>query len=110
MARRKLSIECDTKKMDNVSLKEYFDTRLSALKESIESEKKLMEHRLEKDNKIREQLEYQSQTFLPRVEYELKHELLKNDYQSQINPLKTLVYIGLGLCIAFELIFRFLIK
>ena len=71
-------------KTDEVSLKEYFDTRLNNIQNNTELARVGMEKRLESMNEFRAQLKDQTATFLTRDMYESRHQAL----QAQLDNLR----------------------
>lgn len=90
----------------NTIQEEAIKTRLDYVEKGIDKQQEALNARLETMNEFREQLKDQNQTFLTRMEYDAKHELLQN----KISLMEKLVYIGLGLMMAFEIILRLVMK
>ena len=55
---------------DNITWRDYVDTRLSALERAGELERKNLEHRLDGMNAIRDQLRDQADSFVTNVEHD----------------------------------------
>ena len=55
---------------DNITWRDYVDTRLSALERAGELERKNLEHRLDSMNAIRDQLRDQADSFVTNVEHD----------------------------------------
>lgn len=100
---------------ESISLKEYFDMEISSLKgtirDSMDYQKEAlriasaaMEKRLDGMNEIREALRDSQMNCITKLEYDAKHELLN----SKIEILQKIIYIGIGLCLAIEIILRFI--
>lgn len=91
---------------DGVSLKEYFELRISDIDKSTKLAAETLEKRLEGMNEFRAQLEKQTGTFLTKENFESR--LLLVD--SKLDALQKIVYIGLGGVLVLEVLLRFLIK
>jgi hypothetical protein len=95
------------------SLKEYTDFAMTTLdekfmtitkkdEEAVKTAKESMEHRLDNLNEFRAQLNDQTGTFLKKDIFEVSHRLI----EQRVDALARLVYIGVGICIAVEVILR----
>ena len=97
------------------SLKEYMDYAMTTLdekfmtitkkdEEAVKTARDSMEHRLDAVNEFKEQLNDQANSFLKREIYDANHKLI----EQKIEGLSRLVYVGVGICVTLELIFKFL--
>lgn len=102
---------------DGITQKEYFNQRIDDVEEKIELrfdsvDKALvlatdqMDKRLEGMNEFRAQLKDQSYNFLTKDAYEVRHQLIEN----KIETLQKFMWITMGIVMAIEFAFKFLIK
>jgi hypothetical protein len=98
----------DNRKCDKnyVTLKEYLEARLEAINLASKKNDDAVNVRLEHMNEFRKQIQDERSFFLTKDHYENCHQYLEN----KIDSLTKLVYIGLGLVIAFEFIFKFFMQ
>lgn len=89
---------------DGVTLKEYMDTKISALDRATSVASEAMNKRLESMNEFRAQLKDQNATFLTRNEYEAKHALL----ESKIESLQRIVYLATGAVLIIDYFIKFI--
>jgi len=92
-------------------MKEYLDKKVAILEERLESSKVALklqaedyQRRLDILNHEAEQLKEMQLKYLPRETYEINHRLLED----KIAENQKLVYIGVGLALAIEIVLRFL--
>lgn len=101
----------------NVNIREYIDREIKHIEDkhmivtkensrAVSNAKLEMDRRLAGMNEFREQLNKQSHTFLTRNEYDAKHQLVVQ----KVDMLSKLVYIGIGMVLILEVVFRFIIK
>lgn len=91
---------------DGISLKEYCDTRFEQNDKEVKLAADALNIRVEHLNEFRKTLQDQSNSFLSRNEYDAKHQLLEN----KIDSLQKIVYIGMGMVMLLEILFKFFIK
>ena len=95
---------------DSVSLKEFITDKFETLEKTTEFARQSMEKRLDQMNEFRQQLKDQNASFITRIEYEAKHEAKHETSIEKIGALEKIVYIGLGICLAAEVILGLVIK
>ena len=88
---------------DGVSLKEYCDTRFLQNDKEVKLANDQLQIRLEHLNEFRASMKDQAGLFLTRAEFEAKYQLL----EVKIDLVQKLVYIGIGVLLVLEIIFRF---
>lgn len=99
------------------SLKEYTDFAMYTLdekfmtitkkdEEAVKTAKDSMEHRLDNLNHIYAQMKEAQDEYLKKEIFEVSHRLI----EQRVDALARLVYIGVGICVAVELLIRFLSK
>ena len=108
------------------SLKEYMDFAMFSLKEKFEDDthyldekfmtitkkdeeavktaKDSMEHRLDNLNHVYAQMHEAQDEYLKKEIFEVSHRLI----EQRVDSVSRLVYIGVGICITAEIVFRFL--
>lgn len=104
------------KQEDQISLRQYvdrifeekqraFDAYVAQQKSAVDAAFVAMNERMNKLNELRDVATNMSE-YLPRPEYYANHKALTDKIDSQ----SRLVYIGLGMVLVLEVIFRFLLK
>lgn len=92
--------------MNDISLRDYFDSQIKDVKSSIGVAYASMEKRLEGMNEFRDTLRDQASKFITREEYEAKHRQLDD----KISTVQKIVWVGIGITLALQFLLRFFVK
>ncbi len=92
--------------VDEVSLKEFLNSRIDEIKDSVKVAYTSMEKRLEGMNEFRGQLKDQTAKFVTREEIDAKILNVDKDLRS----LQRIVYIGIGITLTLQFLFKFFIQ
>jgi hypothetical protein len=82
------------------------EERLQGAKEALKLQADEYERRLEILNHEAQQLKDMQTTYIPRETYEISHKSL----EMKLENVQKLVYVGLGVVLAFEFLFEYLFK
>ena len=91
---------------EDITLKEFIESKLEAIKIAIEKSENSLNVRLEHMNEFRQQIQNERVNFVTRELYEAHIEASNKRFQD----LERLVYIGFGIVVAIEVCLRFFIK
>jgi hypothetical protein len=90
---------------EEVSLKEFLNSRIDEVKDSVKIAYNSMEKRLTGMNEFRDTLKDQAGRFVTREEMEAKMEGVQKDIQG----LQKIVYTGIGVSLALQFLLKFFV-
>jgi len=97
MAKIKILTEKNKKNENNISLKEYMESRLEAMNKAVYVANAVMEKRLDSMNEFRESLRDATQTYATKNEVDLKLDSLYKNKKDSLALLLSIIGIGIGI-------------
>lgn len=91
---------------EKISLREYFESKITDIKDSVKLAYSQMEKRLEGMNEFRDTLKDQASRFVTRDEMESKMSVM----QSKIDALNKVVWMATGGLVVFQIVIKFFVK